>query len=545
LPWDMTQLPDPDYPSTFLGFDRASFSSSGGIWSIVTASADPNIFILNHGVVDTQKVLKLGDKFPVAASKYRLVSFRMCSSVADNGQIYWYLDPEGVPGGPRIGLSDFFPIVIGCRVYVLDMTAFNDTSPYPWSGSIQGLRIDPGFLSGTSIQLDWVRLTTASYSNTSPINWSGISSGTTLSFFLNSTCSLTDAMKIGTLPRNGNSAGTFDWGATLQADGSLDTPYPLPESFQPGQYTVIMIVDSSMTPICAATPLEIRKAPILTIHRPSMRSGPDYASFVVQDQWGMSNPEDLVLSHGIVSSSFSGGIWTATTDSGGDPWVHLHVSLPIDTTKYRYATVRMWLEGEPPEPQQFLSVQRWIWWYAGVTLDAVTTEDMLIREGWQTYSLDLGDALIDPTSKPPADWVGDPSVFRLDIHEETKSMVFHLDYVTLTGEETVTQGQPFVIVYSTTPASGLSVTFYYDSDTDPASGRTLMEQYTPAPFRIFLPEVMQNSAGSLPPEIDGIVGSTWSWDTTGVPPGAYYVSADVFDGVNTTTWYSETSVIVQ
>jgi len=306
-----------------------------------------------------------------------------------------------------------------------------------------------------------------------------------------------------------------------------------------------MTVDASTSPVCAPDPLEIRPAPILTFQRPSMFSGPDYASEVVGDPWGMSNSQDIDLTGGITTSSFSGGIWTATTDSGGDPWVHLHVSLPIDTTKYRYATVRMWLEGESPEPQQFLSVQRWIWWYAGVTLDAVTTEDMLIREGWQTYSLDLGDALIDPTSKPPADWVGDPSVFRLDIHEETKSMVFHLDYVTLTGEETVTQGQPFVIVYSTTPASGLSVTFYYDSDTDPASGRTLMAQYTPAPFRIFLPVVMQNSAGSLPPEIDGIVGSTWSWDTTGVAPGAYYVSADVFDGVNTATWYSETPVVVE
>ncbi|MFV2045567.1 MAG: hypothetical protein ACC700_20325, partial [Anaerolineales bacterium] len=108
LPWDMSTDPYPDFPTTFINFDRQSFSSSGGIWRIQTSPFgpyDPNIYILNPGIANTQQVLRLGDRYPINADVYHLLSFRMCSDTNDLATIYWYLDQfqEGSP--PRIGFS--------------------------------------------------------------------------------------------------------------------------------------------------------------------------------------------------------------------------------------------------------------------------------------------------------------------------------------------------------------------------------------------------------------------------------------------------------
>ncbi len=124
-------------------------------------------------------------------------------------------------------------------------------------------------------------------------------------------------------------------------------------------------------------------------------------------------------------------------------------------------------------------------------------------------------------------------------------MPFHLDYMTLTGDEVVRRGTSFPIKYQLTGSPQARVTFYYDTDKNPSTGRTLIgSTVSPGRFRGYLPLVTRGSVAP-PPEIDLYANSrTFTWATNAVPDGTYYISADAQDGGNTTTWYSETPVIV-
>jgi hypothetical protein len=136
-------------------------------------------------------------------------------------------------------------------------------------------------------------------------------------------------------------------------------------------------------------------------------------------------------------------------------------------------------------------------------------------------------------------------VLRIDPHEIASGQrQFHFDFITLTKANSVKAGTPFQLTYQTTPATGVTVTFYYDTDTNPANGRTVMGQYAggqqQGAKKVFMPMVL---GGGPVPEINLMAGSNWTWNSA-VAPGTYYASADVNDGVMTTTWYSEVPVIV-
>jgi hypothetical protein len=370
-----------------------------------------------------------------------------------------------------------------------------------------------------------------------------VTSGTTLHFYLNSSCSTSGATKIGTQSRGGSSSGTFNWGSSLQSNGSAATPFPIPESFQPGQYTVFLRVDDAGSPICAGSALQIHQAPRLTFSQPTPFSGPDYATEVVGNQWGMSGAEDVEFTSGITGYNFNGGAFNATSNSSGDPFYYLNVTSPINASKYKYLTYRYYLEGQQDIGLGW--VHRTFWWFSGLGIDHVTTKDMIIYEGWHTYSIDLSHAPLEPPPHSPGPgWTGWPTALRMDPHEMPSSMTFHVDWATLTGDETVKTGSPFQIIYQTTPATGVNVTFYYDTDTNPANGRTAMGQYAggqqQGSNKVFVPIVLR---GGPPPEIDPLSGNTWTWNSA-VAPGTYYVSADANDGVMTTTWYSEVPVVV-
>ena len=61
---------------------------------------------------------------------------------------------------------------------------------------------------------------------------------------------------------------------------------------------------------------------------------------------------------------------------------------------------------------------------------------------------------------------------------------------------------------------------------------------------IYLP-LVTNKTYDLSSELGVLTGDTYNWDTGGVNPGVYYISIDVSDGFNTTTWYSDIPIYVQ
>jgi hypothetical protein len=165
---------------------------------------------------------------------------------------------------------------------------------------------------------------------------------------------------------------------------------------------------------------------------------------------------------------------------------------------------------------------------------------MIIYEGWHTYTFDLKTAPLETSGG----WSGKPTALRFDPIELPNPTTIQIDFLTLTGSETVRQGDPFPVVFSASP--GATVSLYYDSDTNPNNGRTPLEttpgdhlSESPGLEMIYLPIVR------LVGELNLFKGTNVSWDTTGVGKGTYFISADVSDGLSTTTWYSEIAVTIE
>jgi hypothetical protein len=412
-----------------------------------------------------------------------------------------------------------------------------------WKGSPDGLRIDPVMKSGVTLHLGWIRLTTANLSNVVTISWSGGASSSKTYVYVGKTCSLTDATPIGIV---NTSAGKFDWGASLIPIGGGDsTLYPLPESFEPGSYKVFALENNTGNPSCSD--VTIQKAPILEFQSPGYLSGPDYATTVVGNSWGMSGPEDISDTYDLHNQNFDNGIFTAVTGSTGDPRINLNVTQPIDTAKYKYATFRMYLEGTRDVGSGW--IQRFLWWSGSPDLSNFgTTSDMIVYEGWHTYTINLSQAPL--ASGIP--WTGTKNALRLDPDEVPGPVTVHLDYVTLTGDQVVNRGSIFPVIYQVTGSANSRITFYTDNDKNPGNGRTpatgtfstdqTAQVQTNGGLKLFIPFINNH----FPDELSNLLtGSTWNWNTAQTPAGTYYLSADVTDGVVTTTWYSDLPVTVR
>ena len=532
-PWDMSLPPYPDFPSVLGNFSRSSLNVSSGMWSMNTTNGDPRVNIYPTGLA--QIALNVGSRFPIDASRYVLLSFRMCSSQSGSGQIYWFYDQTYT----KFAGSNFFSVSSGCRIYVIDLRYIGTNTlvggANGWNGNPVGLSIDPINLgSNVLIQFDWIRLTTASTSSYLPISWQNLV-GTNIEFYVDTNNTGYDGEKIGVV--SGASAnGTFNWGSALLNGGSAGSPYPLPESLQPGTYYVYALVDGAQAGYSSGS-FTVDGTPILSFSRPSATSGDDYATVVGNDPWDLSNSQDLSSTTNIANYSFNAGILNAQTNSSGDPQIYMHTFSQIDTSRYKYLTYRMYVEGTQDIGVGW--VTRWLW--DGPTWS--TTKDIVIYEGWQTYSVDLSKIGLEPGS---SGWTGLKSFFRLDPLEVPAPMPFHLDYVMLTADERVQQGTAFPIIYQISETSGVTINLCYDTDQNPANGKVSMQIYSPPPptggsYLIYLPLVYRTYVFS---DLPRPLGTNQLWNTSSVSIGTYYICADVSDGVNTATWYSDTPIIV-
>jgi hypothetical protein len=217
----------------------------------------------------------------------------------------------------------------------------------------------------------------------------------------------------------------------------------------------------------------------------------------------------------------------------------------IDTSKYRYATFRLQVNGAPDISYGWIA--RMLWSDYVDTVNCGVTNDIPLHTGWNDVSLDLWDNSIldDPLGGCGVGWKDKISQhrLRLDPFEIPVAATFSVDFVKLTAMDAGQQNSAFPIKYLL-GKMGVTVTFYYDTDKNKANGRTLAAQFTPpappalGPNVIYLPLTLKNSYAD-PPGTQVFV-----WGLTGVPVGLYYISADVNDGSVTTTWYSDAQVNV-
>ena len=421
-PWDMNDEPYPDFPTATKNIKRANFKASGGRWEMESTNADPRLWLHWTGIANTQNKLKMGDRFPIDTSKYKLLSYYLCTDQDSLTNAYWMYD-RSPHDDPNNGVMQYLPTSAGCDLYVIDLPNFA-TFNGSWTGEIQGFRLDPA-IDPIDLEVGWVRLTTRDLSNVVGMEWSGVDPGTDLDFYLSQTgCHDSERIWVGEVTAT-TSSGQFQWGGQLQTRvlGGITSNLPIPESFEPGNYFVSM-ADASGSYSCGGV-LNVHKAPVLSFSSPSFFSGSDYASATIEDPWGMSNAEDIMEANGFDKMVFDDGILTADTNSS-DSQLHLNINGTVNTNKYYFASFRMYLEGEQSVSNGW--VQRFIWWYTGPA-EAEVSQDMVLYEGWHTYMVDLSKAYMETNGG----WTGQPINLRFDPHESRDDETFHLDYIVLTG----------------------------------------------------------------------------------------------------------------
>jgi hypothetical protein len=544
MPWDMNSSPYPDFPTVMGNFERSSFSVGGGVWDGITTGSDSSIFIHPTGLA--QPVMKDGSRFPIDTSKYRLLSFRMYSSHSDLAQVLWFYDSTYT----KFAGSNFFTASSGWNTYVVDLATIGTNTliggATGWNGMVKGLRIDPvaGLGAGVNIKFDWIRLTPLATSYSYQITWSA-SNASDVVLHLDTDNFGCDGTRISN--SRSASSGSFNWGASIIPNVGASQPYPMPYSLEPGRYYVYAVLNGDPgTCTYSDGPLTISHAPTVEISRPSRSSGPDYATAVAGNAWEMNGPPDVAIPSHLTWYEYSGGMFHGTSDSSGDPSLILNAPSPIDTnppnTAYRYLTFRMVLDGF--QDIGVGSVARALWWGPSGPGNAGTTLDIVVYEGYQTYTLDLSQALL---SQGPAWTTSNWTTFRLDPHEFPIARTFHLDDVLLTANDRANHSFGIKWCYDNGGEDeDLLTNLYYDTDTSWANGKTFIAQLAPGggpgspcadDYCVYLPLVMNSYD-------DVGMCRHYNWDTGAVPAGTYYIWVEVTDGYNTTHWVSDGPVVI-
>lgn len=558
-PWDMSdpldvrQLDSPRcvWPNHFDDYSPCT----DGYWcgQVRSDVGNPDLFLLHpgYGALD---VSRTGQLRPINANYYIQLTFRMYIDSVDPGdpglQIYWTNGTVADIGADpnRYGGSRLYKTYSGWHIYTIDLS--QETSPMngnlPWSGQLTGLRLDPGLVNMNNkiVQLDWVRLTP---SQTRRIEWTTDQSGSVEIRFQSG--SVDDRLLV-------YSGGQYP--ISIPASQNY---YDVPASLPPGDWYVQLKVDGQTS--SAAGPWQVQQAPTLRFVKPGYTSGEDYARSELGDPWDMSNSEDIYSYGDTTAPVFSDGVLSSTSmdtnplNTCSGYWENPYINLlddnywdspfttdpAVDTSKYRYLTFRLKLGGTPDVSYGWVAR---VIWSDFLFQNCGVTDDIPLHAGWNEVSLDLWDSsILEPAEAAcQSTWQASPErrQVRLDPLEVPEATTFYVDSIMLTANDTAPQSSVFGIQYDLNKSDSVIATFYYDTDTSSDNGRTLANEYTPpaptpptGPYFVYLPLVMNQYTAGV---------EVFQWDLTGVPAGTYYISADVDDGYSTTTWYSETPVII-
>jgi hypothetical protein len=132
---------------------------------------------------------------------------------------------------------------------------------------------------------------------------------------------------------------------------------------------------------------------------PSYTSGQDYATTTRGKAWDMNDASDIYTSPppwdasiDLTDFSFASGVANfRNTSNDSKLYLRGPENVAIDSSRYRYFTYRFWIEGTWDLSSVGGWVGRVIWFgpkgYGG---DEAVTQDWYLREGWNTYTIDLG-----------------------------------------------------------------------------------------------------------------------------------------------------------
>lgn len=564
-PWDMSQPTDLTYYRGESQLTNTTFAN--GIYSaqMTSGNGGERITLLDVGATNNAALRtgKMGYNFPINTNTYRYLTLRLYKghAGASSGLILWYEDDSFATAKTGISNGYGVPGGTGWHTIVVDLETIGiQSGGKNWSGTVRGLIIKPYAgpgSAGSTVKLDWARLTKEDPRSERPftIQWTG-GSGT---------------FDLYASPDN-KSLGPNDY--LIAADVSAsDGSYTFQTGVLPaGKYYIGADEGSSVSWSSGA--MVVNAKPIVEITKPSRTSGEEYGRDINNNAWDMSNTTDV--NHALKpwettclsGQQFASGIFSANLvancpSTHVDPIVYFghmdpfqNVQDPlVDTSKFRYFSYRFFHSGEQNVTEGWVS--RFGWWQTNnednvTTQEVVLSRDIIIHEGWNEYNIDLwAPDIVDEAHPVQRAWSSSaPNRLRFDPTELNSNLLpasIQLDWFKLTAMDEVVAGAPFNIEFDPSESSA-SFTFYYDTDTNPNNGRTLigssprpvngLEALASGSFTIFLPALSNNYSPCT-------TAFCYGWQTSGVSAGQYFVCIEADDGTNTSYRCSESPVVVQ
>jgi hypothetical protein len=498
-PWNMNSLED-----LSMAHDFTQPQVSNGVWSAVTRSSNGGSVNLQYqNFANSYSYIgeKDGRNYPLDPNRYSRLWIRMNTAQAGNS-ILWgfpYLTYQ------RSWNSNFFQVQPGWHIYSVDLRLGGSGGTGNWTtgGPYEGLRLDaPWGANNNLVQYDWIRITP---DTGTPVNiaWNFSGLGTNrVNLYLS----------YGADPNSGNEYRIADVAASTRSYTWNTT------GVASGRYYIHAEMNGAVSSI---GPLTVNTAPLVRVDAPSPLSGEDFAQRQLNTAWDGDNCHQFESVHNVAGLSCVGVVRGVPTN--GDPqmlWLDRDYAHSIDTTRYRYLNVRFLITPPTARPWAPANTGPRVFWNQG----GVWQTSFLIVAPYNEWIPAAYDMRTVPRVGGGQGWSGAPTTLRFDPLEGDES--FGLPPLLPAGlmiDNSHLMSEPYsgpgTLIRWTPLQGGGTVDLYWDGDNRGYNG-------TPIARNLSL------SQGS------------YSWNTSSMPNGSYYVYAVAHDAYNTSRFYSLVPLVV-
>ena len=507
-----------------------SVTFSNGIFSAPSTLNEPYIQILETGVTGTCFLGKIGRNFKINADKYTVLAYRMYLSKSHDGLLFWskntiYNDHTR---------TNPFPMKSGWRIGFLVIPELGSASAkpgapaYPWAGNIDSFRIDPVPVA-VNVKVDWFRIVQNSSGLYRTVRWTG--STANVDIYLD------------TDKNEGN--GTL---GKVAANVS-GTSYKLyVGGLEPGIYYVGVKHTSGGALKYGSGYYRVNDIPTLKFINPSEEGGNDFATVELGNAWDMNAASDL---DGYANLTGAPAITTisaidrqgdslgnirvlkGTSKSGNaDPILYLlwfdggrGATTKINSDKYRILVLKMGLPGNWDLVGG--SVARIYWHVQGEFNGNVEkmnqSADVIVRHKSGTITIDtiIADMknLTLENSQSYTGWNGNIDGFRVDPHEFATNKSFYIKEVKLAAFERANDSYTFKWNYTDEYSTSASLNLYYDTNNSGFDGTLIKYGIDPT-------------------------DEQYTWNTSKMANGTYYIYAKFTDGLNNNRTYGRWPIVI-
>jgi len=508
----------------------SNISFSNGIFSASATSPGPEIQILETGVTGTCFLGKIGRNFKIDANKYTILAYRMYLSTSHDGQLFWskntiYNDitqtiPFSMYSGWRIG----FLVIPTLGTLPVKGTKYN------WAGAIDSFRFDPVPVP-VNVKVDWFRLVQNSSGLYRTVRWSGNTGNVDI--------------YLDTDKNEGN--GTL---GKVAANVS-GTSYQLyVGGLEPGVYYVGVKHSSGGALIYGSGNYRVNDIPTLMFTSPSEEGGNDFATAELGNAWDMNAPSDLdgyanlagaptittisaVNRQGKSLGNIS--VLKGTNKSGNnDPILYplwffggRGATTRIDSNKYRILVLKIGLPGNWDLVRG--SVARVFWHVQGEFFPNSVEKmhqsaDIIVRH--KSGSAITMDTIIADMKTLPLEasqsytgWNGSIDGFRVDPHEFSASKSFYIQEIKLAAFERADDSYTVKWNYTDAYSTSASLSLYYDTNNSGYNGTLIKSGINPT-------------------------SKQYTWNTSNMGAGTYYIYAAFSDGLNSNRTYARWPIVI-